>query len=89
MTTERLRCRSIRSLFAVIKNGLDAIIDEVAYTVIRTARSEIVKDVMDFSAAFCDAQGRMVAQAKTIALHLGAVARGDGRGAGEIRRRPA
>ena len=59
--------------FAVIKNGLDAIIDEVAYTVIRTARSEIVKDVMDFSAAFCDAQGRMVAQAKTIALHLGAV----------------
>ncbi len=59
--------------FAVIKNGLDAIVDEIAYTVLRTARSEIVKDVMDYSAALCDRQGRMVAQAKTIALHLGAV----------------
>jgi N-methylhydantoinase B len=59
--------------FAVVKNGLDAIVDEMAYTVIRTARSEIVKDVMDYSAALCDAQGRMIAQAKTIALHLGAV----------------
>jgi N-methylhydantoinase B len=59
--------------FAVLKNGLDSIVDEIAYTVVRTARSEIVKDVMDYSAALCDHQGRMVAQAKTIALHLGAV----------------
>ena len=59
--------------FAVIKNAMDAIVDEVAYTVLRTARSEIVKDVMDYSAAICDAQGRMIAQAKTIALHLGAI----------------
>lgn len=59
--------------FAVVKNALDALIDEVAYTVVRTARSEIVKDVMDYSAALCDAEGRMVVQAKTIALHLGAV----------------
>ena len=29
--------------FAVIKHGLDAIVDEMAYTVLRTARSEIVK----------------------------------------------
>lgn len=59
--------------FAVIKNALDAIVDEVAYTVVRTARSEIVKDVMDYSAAICDAKGEMVAQAKTIAQHLGAI----------------
>ena len=59
--------------FAVIKNGLDAIVDEMAYDVIRTARSEIVKDVMDYSAAICDASGSMIAQAKTVALHLGAV----------------
>jgi len=59
--------------FAVIKNSLDTIVDEMATTVIRTARSEIVKDVMDFSTALCDATGRMIAQAKTIALHLGAV----------------
>lgn len=59
--------------FAVIKSALDAIVDEMAYTVIRTARSEIVKDVMDFSAALCDADGTLIAQAKTIAQHLGAV----------------
>src|SRR3546814_10868140 len=59
--------------FAVIKNAMDAIVDEVAYTVLRTARSEIVKDVMDYSAAICDRRGRMIAQAKTIALHLGAI----------------
>ena len=45
----------------------------MAYTVIRTARSEIIKDVMDYSAALCDARGRMIAQAKTIAQHLGAI----------------
>jgi len=59
--------------FAVIKSGLDSIADDMAYTVIRIARSEIVKDVMDFSAALCAANGQMVAQAKTIAQHLGAV----------------
>ena len=40
--------------FAVIKSGLDSIVDDMAYTVVRIARSEIVKDVMDFSAALCD-----------------------------------
>jgi N-methylhydantoinase B len=59
--------------FAVVKNAMDAIVDEIAYTVMRTARSEIVKDVMDYSAAICDAKGEMVAQAKTIAQHLGAI----------------
>jgi N-methylhydantoinase B len=59
--------------FAVIKSGLDAIADEMAYTVVRIARSEIVKDVMDFSAAICAGDGQMVAQAKTIAQHLGAI----------------
>jgi N-methylhydantoinase B len=59
--------------FAVIKSALDSIVDEMAYAVIRTARSEIIRDVMDFSAALCDAEGRMVAQARTIAQHLGAV----------------
>jgi len=59
--------------FAVIKSAMDSIVDEVAYTVLRTARSEIVKDVMDYSAAICDRDGQMIAQAKTIALHLGAI----------------
>lgn len=59
--------------FAVIKNGLDTIVDDMAYTVMRTARSPIVRDVLDFSATLCDARGRILAQAKTVALHLGSV----------------
>ena len=59
--------------FAVVKNALDSIVDEMAYTVMRTARSPIVRDVLDYSTTLCDPAGRIVAQAKTVALHLGAV----------------
>ena len=59
--------------FAVIKSGLDTIVDDMAYAVMRTARSSIVRDVLDYSVTLCDAQGRILTQAKTVALHLGAV----------------
>ena len=62
--SDHFRCHQERSRF---------IADDIAYTVVRIARSEIVKDVMDFSAALCAADGQMVAQAKTIAQHLGAI----------------
>src|SRR5690242_3853804 len=59
--------------FAVVKSALDAIVDDMAYTVMRTARSPIVRDVLDYSTTLCDPGGRIVTQAKTVALHLGAV----------------
>ena len=59
--------------FAVIKSAFDSITDEMAYTVMRTARSPIVRDVLDYSATLCDPAGQIIAQAKTVALHLGAV----------------
>jgi N-methylhydantoinase B len=59
--------------FAVIKNALDTIVDDMAYAVMRTARSPIVRDVLDYSVTLCDRRGRIVSQAKTVALHLGAV----------------
>ncbi len=59
--------------FAVIKNALDTIADDMAYAVMRTARSPIVRDVLDYSVTLCDRQGRILSQAKTVALHLGAV----------------
>lgn len=59
--------------FAVIKSALDTIVDDMAGTVMRTARSPIVRDVLDFSATLCDRHGRILSQAKTVALHLGAV----------------
>ena len=59
--------------FAVIKSALDTIVDDMAYAVMRTARSPIVRDVLDYSVTLCDAEGRILTQAKTVALHLGAV----------------
>ncbi|MER9234732.1 hydantoinase B/oxoprolinase family protein [Mesorhizobium sp. M0622] len=59
--------------FAVIKSGLDTIVDDMAYAIMRTARSPIVRDVLDYSVTICDARGRILSQAKTVALHLGAV----------------
>jgi len=59
--------------FAVIKSALDTIVDDMAYAVMRTARSPIVRDVLDYSVTLCDAKGRILSQAKTVALHLGAV----------------
>ena len=59
--------------FAVIKSALDTIVDDMAYAVMRTARSPIVRDVLDYSVTICDRHGRILSQAKTVALHLGAV----------------
>ncbi|MEX3815332.1 hydantoinase B/oxoprolinase family protein [Paraburkholderia sp. BR13439] len=59
--------------FAVVKNALDTIVDDMAFAVMRTARSPIIRDVLDYSVTMCDAAGRILAQAKTVALHLGAV----------------
>lgn len=59
--------------FAVVKCALDTIVDEMAFTVMRTARSNIVRDVLDYSTTLCDRDGNIVTQARTVALHLGAV----------------
>ena len=42
-------------------------------TVIRIAYSSIMRDTMDLSSAFCDRQGRMIAQGLSVALHLGSI----------------
>ncbi|MSQ08037.1 MAG: hydantoinase B/oxoprolinase family protein [Dehalococcoidia bacterium] len=58
-------------LFEVVQNGLASLVDEMALTVMRTAYSGVVKDAMDYSTAFCDREGRVIAQGLTIVLHLG------------------
>ncbi len=58
-------------LLEVIKNGFDAIADEIALIIMRTAYSAIVRDSMDFSTAICDARGLTLAQGLTTPLHLG------------------
>jgi N-methylhydantoinase B len=56
--------------FEVFKNGLFSIADEMALTILRTAYSGVLKDVMDYSTAFCDGEGRTVAQGLTLPAHL-------------------
>jgi len=57
--------------FEVIKNGLDAIADEMALVIMRSAHSAVCRDSLDYSTAVCDRQGRMVSQGLMTALHLG------------------
>ncbi len=40
-------------LLEVFKNGFEAIADEMALILMRTAHSPIVRDAMDFSTAMC------------------------------------
>ena len=56
-----------------MQNALAAIADEMAATVVRTARSFVVKEALDFSTALFDADGRMIAQGTCLPLHIGAM----------------
>ena len=57
----------------LVKNAIGSVVDEMVLTVIRIAYSSIMKDTMDLSSAFCDRQGRMIAQGLSVALHLGSI----------------
>lgn len=58
-------------LLEVFKNGFEAVADEMALILMRTAHSPIVRDAMDFSTALCDAAGQNLAQGLTTPMHLG------------------
>ncbi len=59
--------------FELFKNAIFSIADEMALTVHRTTYSAVLKDNMDYSTAFCDADGRLVAQGLTLPSHLGSI----------------
>jgi len=54
----------------LFKNALESIADQMALTVIRTSRSSLVKEDLDFSAALCDAERRLIAQALCQPRHM-------------------
>lgn len=59
------------ALLEIIKNGFEAVADEMAIILMRTAHSPIVRDAMDFSTALCDPYGQNIAQGLTTPMHLG------------------
>lgn len=56
----------------IVKNAFDAIADDMAITIMRTAHSGIVRDSLDFSTAICDARGNTMAQGLCTPMQLGA-----------------
>jgi N-methylhydantoinase B len=58
-------------LLEVFRNAFEAIADQMALMLMRTAHSPIVRDAMDFSTALCDAAGSNLAQGLTTPMHLG------------------
>lgn len=52
---------------------LNAVVDQIALATVRTARSTVLRDLLDFSTAVTDASGQVLAQNVGILLHLAAV----------------
>jgi N-methylhydantoinase B len=57
----------------LVRYSLDAIVDEMAVALIRSAASMNVKATMDMCCALCDAQGRLIVQGLTLPMHLGSI----------------
>jgi len=57
----------------VLRNALAAVADEMNANLVRTAYSPNIKERKDCSSAAFDERGRMVAQAESIPVHLGAM----------------
>src|SRR5215204_2224185 len=57
----------------LFKNAIFSIADEMALTVFRTTYSGVLKDNMDYSTGFADADGKLAAQGLTLPAHLGSV----------------
>jgi N-methylhydantoinase B len=54
----------------VIRNALVTAAEEMSLTIWRTSRSTVVREILDFSTAVFDAEGRNVAQSARIPVHL-------------------
>jgi len=57
----------------VLRHALSAVADEMNANLIRTAYSPNIKERRDCSSAIFDPSGRMIAQAESIPVHLGAM----------------
>jgi N-methylhydantoinase B len=54
----------------LFRNAIAALGDEMVLTIYRTAYSGVLKNIMDYSAALCDAEGRLAAQGLALPGHL-------------------
>ncbi len=59
--------------FEIVKNSLVSVAEEMGVVLCRSSFSANIKERRDFSCALFDAEGRLVAQAEHIPVHLGAM----------------
>src|SRR6516225_6693329 len=62
-----------RITVSVIQHRFVAIVAEMGEAMLRTAYSQILNSSRDFSTALCDGQGRLLAQAEHVPIHVGAL----------------
>jgi N-methylhydantoinase B len=58
---------------SVIQHRLHAIVEEMGEAMLRTSYSQILNSSRDFSTAICDLNGRLIAQAEHVPIHVGAL----------------
>jgi N-methylhydantoinase B len=58
---------------SVIRHRLLAIVEEMGEAMLRTSYSQILNSSRDFSTAICDLDGRLIAQAEHVPIHVGAL----------------
>ena len=58
---------------SVVQHRLHAIAEEMGEAMLRTSYSQIINSSRDFSTAVCDAEGRLIAQAEHVPIHVGAL----------------
>lgn len=58
---------------SVVQYRLSSIVAEMGEAMLRTSYSQILNSSRDFSLAICDTQGRLIAQADHIPVHVGAL----------------
>jgi N-methylhydantoinase B len=58
---------------SVVQHRLSSIVAEMGEAMLRTSYSQILNSSRDFSLAICDTEGRLIAQADHIPVHVGAL----------------
>jgi len=58
---------------SVVQHRLSSIVKEMGEAMLRTSYSQILNSSRDFSLGICDTQGRLIAQADHIPVHVGAL----------------
>ena len=64
-----------RITFEVVNNALVGVAEQMAATILRTSYSTVIREMLDYSTAVFDLEGRIIAQSCRIPIHLNSMSR--------------